>query len=89
MDELRIGRKPPVGNSSIHKMVGKLEGGPYYTVAQLAWYINVTEKTVKQWIRTGKIKGATKQISWHGQLIYLYTIDDMERFLKFAERQSD
>lgn len=78
------------GKSHIHRAIERLEGGPYYTVSELAFLIERDPKTVKKWIRLkktdeqGELK-ASKYIELHGELVYLYTPDDVERFRAFAE----
>jgi hypothetical protein len=82
------------GRSHIHRAIEKLEGGPYYTVSELAFLIERDLKTVKKWIRMGKnyptskynqLGTASKYIELYGELVYLYTPDDVERFRVFAE----
>lgn len=82
------------GRSHIHRAIARLPGGPYYTVAELAFLIERHPKTVKKWIRMGEIQPdskygrlgtASKYIELHGELVYLYTPDDVERFRVFAE----
>lgn len=78
------------GKSHIHKAIARLEGGPYYTVSELAFLIERDLKTVKKWIRQGREDDqgplkASKYIELHGELVYLYTPDDVERFRAFAE----
>lgn len=73
------------GQSHIHRAIEKLDGGPYYTVKELAFLIERDLKTVKRWIRNGRIERASKYIELHGELVYLYTPDDVERFRAFAE----
>lgn len=82
----RTGRMTmPVGRSGFHKVISRLEGGPYYTVAQVAWIIEVDPKTVKQWIKQGKVDQATFQTEISGSLVYLYTDEDVERFRWYKE----
>lgn len=84
----------PVGRSHFHRLIRglELEGGPYYTVAEVAWIIERTEKTVKEWHRKNRVypslgtPGASKQMVVYGQLVYLYTEEDVERHLRYAER---
>lgn len=82
------------GRSHIHRAIARLGGGPYYTVSELAFLIERDLKTVKKWIRIGRkfpqskyaqLGTASKYIELHGELIYLYTPDDVERFRAFAE----
>lgn len=82
------------GQSHIHRAIARLPGGPYYTVVELAFLIERDPKTVKRWIRTGRnlpaskygqLGTASKYIKLHGELVYLYTPDDVERFRVFAE----
>ena len=80
-------RCAPVGRSHYHRLIKTLPGGPYYTVAELAWLIERTAKTVKEWIRHQKIERGGKYIEVYGQLVWLYTIDDVERYREFAESQ--
>lgn len=93
----RPDREIPVvgkGRSHIHRAIARLDGGPYYTVSELAFLIERDLKTVKKWIRMGRnlptskygqLGTASKYIELHGELIYLYTPDDVERFRIFAE----
>lgn len=78
---------PPVGRSHYHKLIKTLPGGPYYTVTELAWLVERQPKTVKEWIRDGKIERGGKYIEVYGQLVWLYTPADVERYLRFAESQ--
>lgn len=73
------------GRSHIHRAIERIGGGPYYTVSELAFLIERDLKTVKKWIRSGRIERASKYIELHGELVYLYTPDDVERFRVFAE----
>lgn len=73
------------GRSHIHRTIDRIEGGPYYTIKELAFLIERDPKTVKRWISAGRIDRASKYIKLHGELVYLYTPDDVERFRIFAE----
>lgn len=73
------------GRSHIHRTIARLDGGPYYTISELAWMIERELKTVKRWLRNGRIETASKYIELHGELVYLYTPEDVERFRAFAE----
>lgn len=82
----RTGQMPmPVGRSGFHKVISRLEGGPYYTVAQVGWIIEVDPKTVKQWIKQGKVDPASLFTEISGSLVYLYTDADVERFRWYKE----
>lgn len=78
-------KEPPVGKSHFHKLIADLPGGPYYTVGQLAFLIERTPTTVKRWIRDGKVAKASKKLKAYGQVVYLYTDDDVERYREYAE----
>lgn len=73
------------GKSHIHRTIERIEDGPYYTVKEVAFLIERDLSTVKRWIRSGRIERASKYIKLHGELVYLYTPDDVERFREFAE----
>lgn len=77
----------PVGKSHFHKLISKLEGGPYYTVVEVAWLIERTPKTVKQWIRQGKTDPPSRYLEVYGERVYLYTEEDVERFRTYSERR--
>lgn len=75
------------GKSHFHRLIARIPGGPYYTVYELAFLIERDPKTIKRWLRGGKIGPASKTLEVYGELVYLYTADDVERFREFAERQ--
>lgn len=77
----------PTGRSHFHRLIAKLPDGPFYTVDQVAWMVERKPKTVKKWIRDGKIERASKLMKVYGELVYLYTVEDVERFRVFAESQ--
>lgn len=82
----RTGDMPmPVGRSGFHQVISRIPGGPYYTVAQVAWIVEVDPKTVKQWIKKGKIPRASFYTEISGSMVYLYTDDDVERIREYAE----
>lgn len=77
----------PTGRSHFHRLIANLPDGPFYTVDQLAWMVERKPKTVKKWIRDGKIERASKYIRVYGEVVYLYTVEDVERYRQFAENQ--
>lgn len=77
----------PTGRSHFHRLIAKLPDGPFYTVDQLAWMVERKPKTVKKWIREGKIDPASKLLKVYGEVVYLYTVADVERFRVFADSQ--
>jgi len=81
-------RRYPVvnkGRSHFHKLIAKLPDGPYYTVSQVEFLVERDLKTIKRWIRSGKIEPPSKHIRVYGELVYLYTPEDVERFRAFAD----
>lgn len=82
----RVAQAPrPVGRSGFHKVIARIPGGPFYTVSEVAWVLEVNPKTIKAWIRHGKIKRASRYVEISGSLVYLYTTADLERIRRYAE----
>ena len=75
------------GQSHFHRLIATLPEGPYYTIKEAAWLVERKPKTVKKWIREGRVDQASKFIRVFGELVYLYTEDDIERLRIFAENQ--
>jgi hypothetical protein len=78
-------RTAPVGRSHFHRLIHTLPGGPYYTVVELAFLVERTPKTLKEWVREKKVDPASKMLEVYGQPVYLYTVEDVERFRQYAE----
>jgi hypothetical protein len=82
--------RKPVIDSHFHRIIKKLPGGPYYTVAEVAFLIERHQKTIKRWHREGArdadgLLRPSKKTVIHGERIQLWTDDDVDRYRAYAE----
>lgn len=63
----------------------------YYTINEVAGKIHRAPKTIKAWIRSGEVKGATRYgVRGDGssdQFVWLYTQTDLNRLRRYARKQ--
>lgn len=71
--------------------IPKQKWGNYYTIQDVARKIRRTPKTIKAWIRSGEVVGATRYgVRGDGssdQFVWLYTQTDINRLRKFGNKQ--
>jgi predicted site-specific integrase-resolvase len=64
--------------------VAEEDGVNYHTVKDVAEQTGRSIKTIKRWIENGYVAPASKQIVQGKMLVYLYTDEDLARFVEFS-----
>lgn len=81
-------RKMADEKPGIVRMVSRIEGGPYYTISQVADQLGRDITTIRRWIKRNPSLHPTHKMTLgdgtKGQFVWLYTYEDISRMQDYV-----
>lgn len=76
-----------MNQKGIMALVARVEGGPYYTITQVAEMIGKSTDTIRRWVKEGSVPAPTNKMNLGEEgnsFVWLYTKEDVEMMAAYA-----